>query len=110
MLEVEIRNNIPSNFANLITDKYKLFANNEFYRLYFDYVPADTLSLARNVNITKDGIRHKESYGYAIYNGNDMNFQEDIHPLASAEWDLVAYKSHKKVYLNTLQNALGRVV
>lgn len=108
MISGNVKIEIPSNFGRLDTNRYKLFALNEFYRLYFDYVPADTMALAREVDISRKGIHHEVLYADKVYRGVGMNFKKDLHPLATKEWDKIAYQQNKTRYLRTLQRALGR--
>ena len=99
--------------AAKITDRYVnddtlLFANYEFWRLYFPYVPMDTGTLAESVEITPKYVRHIVPYAAKIYYGDHMNFHLDRHPLACARWDVVAMQTQREKLVRAVENFMKR--
>ena len=68
-----------------------LYAASEWHRLYFDYVPFATGTLANTIRIeaTDRGasIVHTVPYAHRLYRGVGFNFRRDLHPMAGARWD-----------------------
>lgn len=107
----------PNNvFKKAIDEKFRLFAHNEFYRLYADWVPMDTGMLAfttsmplpggdgkGKVEISAEYIRHKSPYAAYQYYGEDLNHRIDLHPKATAYWDKVAMQANRDKLIQTLQ-------
>ena len=64
------------------------------------YVPYNTGQLANNVQVSYEGVRYsavKDGHQYAAeaYNGTNMQFRTDQHPLASARWEKAMLRDHR---------------
>ena len=76
-------------------DETALFMAKTWHRLYDQFVPMDTGTLAHDaVDYTVENgvgfIHHKAPYAHRMYNGAGFNFSGEKHPLATAHWDKVA--------------------
>ena len=78
-------------------------AAREWHRLYAPYVPMDTGALLRDVAFLPGRIHHRVPYARRVYEGGDLAFRRDKHPLASARWDLAAAKTQKQALIRSLQ-------
>lgn len=83
---------IEQRFCN---DRVRLFAHNEWHKLYQKYVPWQHGDLASNVEITPDYIRHIVPYAARMYYGVGFHFSTDEHILATAMWDKVAMETQR---------------
>lgn len=83
-------------------DKFWHFAAQEWYRLYYPFIPFRTGMLANRVVISPGQIIHNVPYSIPIYNGK-FNFRKDLHPLASRQWDKAAEPSRKPQLVHALQ-------
>ena len=99
----------PKDISNRYVNKdVMMFAHNEFWRLYFPYVPMDTGTLAESVEITPDYVRHTVPYAARLYYGDNMNFHKDRHPLATAHWDEVAMQTQRDKLVRAVENYMKR--
>lgn len=99
MAKIKVEINIDGKkIANeIITKDVRIFANEDFWRLYEDFVPMRKGSLYTNKEINETGIYHKVPYAKKMYNGEDFNFSKDKHPKATAKWDEVAFISQGEI-------------
>ncbi|WP_066689069.1 hypothetical protein [Christensenella intestinihominis] len=83
-----------------INAKTAKYAAQDWYRLYYAFIPYREGYLAKNIQIlalpNKAVIRHNEPYAEKIYHGAHMRFGKSTHRLASAYWDRVAMTAGKK--------------
>ncbi|HPF55368.1 MAG TPA: minor capsid protein [Clostridiales bacterium] len=100
---VESHIDIPRNLRKVDNDAFWTFAANEWWRLYFPYIPFDTGTLARSVRISPKTIEHFAPYANSVYNGKFRNFRKDKHPLASAFWDAAAIPSQRDKLIGSMQ-------
>lgn len=100
---VESHIDIPRNLQKVDNDAFWIFAANEWWRLYFPWVPFDTGTLARQVHITPKQIEHTAPYAYTTYNGRHRRFRKDKHPLASAHWDKAAAPTQGHKLISAMQ-------
>ena len=106
-IKLELKN-VDAIANRVINDDVKLFANTTLYKLCDPYVPFREGGLSQNVDVAKDYIHYKSPYAEKVYNGKDMNFNTDKHPLATAEWDKVAMVSKKEQLVNSVENYIKR--
>lgn len=76
----------------VINDDVRVFANEDWYKLYEPFVPKRKGILYGDIEITKDYIHHKVPYARRMYYGENFNFNKG-QPLATAYWDKVAWES-----------------
>lgn len=115
----------------IIDKKARLFFASTAYKLMFDYIPADTLTLASTVraernssqrlsaqqainmaensgNIRiedKQGIIHfTQPYAHRVYSGYGMHFRKDVHRLATSKWDEAMMLARGEKLQKTMQN------
>lgn len=115
----------------IIDDKARLFFASTAYKLMFDYIPADTLTLASTVRVerqsltklsaqqamnmaensgnirveNKQGIIHfTQPYAHKIYTGSGMHFRKDVHRLATSKWDEAMLLARGDKLQKTMQN------
>lgn len=92
----------------MLTKQKKTEMYNIFYRYMFQYIPyGDSGNLSTNVTINELGILFEELYARYQYEGENFNFRDDTHPLASARWSEVAWSSHKKSILKEWQKVFN---
>lgn len=96
--------------AKVITDSVRTFANLTLYRLATPYTPFREGGLLTNVYINKEYIHYKSPYADVVYNGKNMNFNKDKHPLATAKWDKEAMKSKKQQLIDDVERFIERKV
>ena len=99
MTKIKVDINIDGKkIANkVITKEIRIFANEDFHRLYEDFVPMRKGALYTNIDIDETGIYHKVPYAKKMYNGEDFNFSKDEHPKATAKLDKVAFRSQGEI-------------
>lgn len=51
------------------------------------YVPMDTGMLAQNVVVEPFRITYNQPYATKMYEGTNLNFSKEKHPLATSHWD-----------------------
>ena len=51
------------------------------------YVPMDTGALVQTTIVTRNSITYGVPYAKKMYNGDDLNFSREKHPLATSQWD-----------------------
>lgn len=78
------------------------FAAEQWYRLYYPWIPFRTGMLANRVVISPGEILHNTPYSIPVYNGR-FNFRRDPHPLASRRWDKAAEPTCKPRLVQALQ-------
>ena len=95
MAKIKVEINVDGKkIANeIITKEVRIFANEDFWRLYEDFVPMREGNLYNDTYIDETGIVHKAPYAKKMYNGEKFNFSKDKHNKATAKWDKVAYIS-----------------
>ena len=79
------------------------YAASEWHRLYEPYVPMDTGVLKDTVRIRPKEVEHTVPYAQYIYYGEKLNFRRDMHPKASAKWDLAARATQEPKLYSSLQ-------
>ncbi len=85
------------------------FAYTEWYRLISPYTPMQTGNLMSNVRITADGITYLSPYAHKMYNGTNLHFRRDMHPLAGAKWDVMAAHTQKQKLISSLSSYIKGV-
>ena len=60
------------------------------------YVPADTLTLAQTVRAEPFKLTFTQPYANRVFNGDRFNFSTDVHPLATAHWDVATEQNQGK--------------
>lgn len=80
-----------------------IYAASEWHRLYEPYVPMDTGVLKDTVRIRPKEVEHTVPYAQYIYYGEKLNFRRDMHPKASAKWDLAARATQEPKLYSSLQ-------
>ena len=98
----EIKIDVPKIVSKVRSDKFMLYAAQQWHRLYNKYVPYETGTLANTVTISPGEIHHTVIYARYQYNGN-FNFRRDLHPLASRQWDKAAEPAQKPQLIAELQ-------
>lgn len=114
------------------------FAATEWHRLYKDYVPMDSGTLYRQVNITPGQIEHTAPYAHYQYTGElygpnypimeggravsffskrgqpkhkmgkSLKYSTQLHPKASKEWDKAAEPTQKPLLISSLQKYIDQ--
>lgn len=79
---------VPSRAEN--DPAFWTYAATEWHRLYEPYVPMQSGMLKDTVSIRPKEIEHTVPYARYQYYGTGFNFRRDMHPKASAKWDLAA--------------------
>lgn len=99
MSKIKVEINIDGKkIANeIITKGVRIFANEDFWRLYEDFVPMREGDLYNDTDIDETGIYHKVPYAKKMYNGEKFNFSTQRHPKATAKWDKVAFISQGEI-------------
>ena len=70
-----------------LTDRVRLFAANDAFRLMSPYVPMQTGTLFQTVDISPGKVHYNMPYANRMYNGDGFNFCTEHHTLATAHWD-----------------------
>lgn len=104
---VESSINVPEYLAKINNKQFWLFSINEWYRLIYKFIPfregilADTVSIS--ATDTDGTIDFQAPYANRMYNGDGFNFRKDLHPNASAHWDLAAEPTEKDKLIQAMQ-------
>lgn len=69
-----------------LTERVRLFAANEAFRLMTPYVPMDTGMLSQTVDIQPGEVHYKVPYAHKQYTGDNFRFSKEKHSLATAHW------------------------
>lgn len=80
-----------------------IYAATEWHRLYEPYVPMQSGLLKDTVSIRPKEIEHTVPYARYQYYGTGFNFRRDMHPKASAKWDLAAAPTQLPKLASSLQ-------
>lgn len=80
------------------------------------YVPFDTGALAETVvidgaptyNVSESYITYSQPYAHRIYEGDDLNFKPDMHPLATSRWDKQMVTAEMSEIEDELQSFIDR--
>lgn len=92
-MTINVHDNI--NYSAIIartrSQRLWLFAATEWHKLYHQYVPYATGTLANTIRIdaTDSGakITHTVPYAHYQYYGARFNFRHDLHPMGGSQWD-----------------------
>lgn len=85
-VKVEIPN-IPKLSKRIFSDDAKKYANTRLHAYCSPYVPMDTGYLDQTVDITPDYVHYKAPYAHKNWDGDNLNFSKDQHPLATSHWE-----------------------
>lgn len=101
-------NKSASEISNrILGKKTALFAADELNKLMFDYVPMDTGSLARNVDVTATDsvgtVHYTSPYAVYQYYGEGFAFSKNKHPLATARWDKAMMQQKGAQFIRSVQ-------
>ena len=80
------------------------------------YVPFDTGALAETTvidgettsNVSESYITYTQPYAHRIYEGDDLHFQTDKHPLATSHWDEYMVTAEMDEIKDELQSFVDR--
>lgn len=92
----------------VISDDVRLFANEDWYKLYQEFIPWRTNILYTDKEITKDYIHHKAPYARRMYYGEGFNFYTGENAKATAYWDKVAWKSQGDKLIKDIEKNIKR--
>lgn len=85
---VQVEFNSPQAIFNRIFTDSKQLAITKMIELKMNpYVPMDTGALVDTTAVTKNSITYLVPYARKMYNGENLNFSKEKHPLATAHWD-----------------------
>ena len=118
-MDLTITGNIPTRdiLAGLEDSGFWAFAGSTAHRLMYPYIPFNEGVLASNIEINPTGsgveIVFLQPYAEKTYYGN-FNFRTDRHPLATKEWDKVAFgesfeKPEGEKLLEDMQNYINTI-
>lgn len=83
------------------------FAAKEWWKLMTPYVPMDTGTLSRQVEIRPGEVEYYASYARYVYERN-ANFRRDKHKHASAHWDKAAEPTQKPKLTAAMQRYIDK--
>ena len=86
-MDVNVKLYTKEAFQRLFTRDTLFYANSRLQAYCDPYVPFRTGNLSQDVTVTADGVTYNRSYAKYPYNGDGMDFNIDIHPLATSKWD-----------------------
>lgn len=69
------------------SEKIGLYMAQQAERLMAPYVPMDTGMLVDNTTVEPFKVTYNSTYAHHIYEGINLNFNKEKHPLATARWD-----------------------
>lgn len=114
----------------LVTGDVRLFANSEYYRHMFPYIPRATGMLSESVDIQEDGVHFRQPYAQFLYYGKlmvgengspwarknerkhvvnqDLNFSTEKHPLATDHWDEPTKLNHGDAIAEAVKKYIRR--
>ena len=81
----------------------------EFYRKMVPYVPMDTGTLYRDVDINEFEVYYKQHYAERVYKGTHLNFSKEKHPNATSYWDKAMLKAHKQEIVRSVTKFIERM-
>lgn len=105
--EIEVDVNIPKVLASVDDPQFGLFAAEEWYKLYRDYVPHDSGTLYETIRLNPWEIDHIAPYSVPVYE-NNRNYRRDKAPKATAHWNEAAEPVEKPKLVKSLQNYIDQ--
>lgn len=105
--EIEVDVNIPKILTSVDDPQFGLFAAEEWYKLYKDYVPQDSGVLYDTRRLHPWEIDHIAPYAVAVYEVN-RNYRRDKAPKATAHWSEAAEPAEKPKLIKSLQNYIDQ--
>lgn len=99
-VEVSLQNAIKNKLEKLNKPETKIQIHQVLKEMCDPYVPYNTGQLANSAKVDFDGVHYSATdngrqYASEAYEGVDMNFRKDQHPLASAHWDKAMLRDHR---------------
>lgn len=112
-IRIQITGFNPSATANrILNDGVKLAIAQSVTKAMFDYVPADTETLAeKGIAKIENGeafVLYTTPYSKRQYYGEHFNFNTEKHPNASAYWDKTMMRARKRQIVRTAQRIISR--
>lgn len=87
-MNVSVHFNNPSATFRRIFDKQTMtYAHTRLHALCSPYVPMNTGMLDQAVEINNECVHYKVPYAHKVWDGDNINFSKDKHPLATARWE-----------------------
>ena len=81
-------NSIPAKLDKICkSDKVGLYAAQQAERLMAPYVPMDTGMLVDDTTVEPFRVTYNSTYAHHVYEGINLNFNKEKHPLATAKWN-----------------------
>lgn len=82
------------------SDKVGLYMAQQAERLMAPYVPMHTGALVDDTTVEPFKVTYNSNYAHYVYEGINLNFSKEKHPLATSKWD-IAMKTAKAGQLAT---------
>ena len=95
-------------YKRIFTKDVLYYANSRVQAYSDPYVPMDTGMLAQDVTITDEAVIYNRNYAKKPYNGENLNFSKDLHPLATAKWDRAMAVAKGQQIADDIQNYIER--
>ena len=88
-------------------DRVGLFAAQTLERYMNPYVPMDTGMLMSNTTISPFRIQYNQPYAQRCFYGIHFKFHKDMHPLATARWDIAVKTARGNQIANEVSRFIG---
>lgn len=89
-------------------DRVGLFTAETTAKHMDKYVPADTLTLAQTRITRPWEIEFNQPYAHRVFVGTGFNFSKDVHPHATARWDIATEKNQGRKIASEITEFIKR--
>ena len=92
----------------VITDEVKTECAKVLAEMCDPYVPYDTGALANNITVDAEGVTYNQPYATKVYEGTGIRFNQEKHPLATAQWDQAMLQSQGDEFDKRIEDVINR--
>ena len=96
--------NVNGTFNRIFDKGTKTYANTRVHFYNSPYVPMRYGLLDQNVDINDQFVHYKQPYAKRMYEGVNLNFSKEKHPLATAYWDKAMMAAKGGQLVNDITN------
>lgn len=80
--------NVPRKIKSICSNpKVGLFLASTCERYMNPYVPMDTGTLSQDTTVEQFRVTYNQPYAHRMFEGTNLNFNKEKHPLATAHWE-----------------------
>ena len=109
-VKTNMRGVVPKVRKIATDERVGTFVASECQRLMSPYVPMDTGMLYQQVVIEPFSVTYTQNYAQKVYYGEDIDFNKEKHPLATAKWDVAMFSAKQSELAKTISEYIKRIL